>query len=143
MNSLSKKLLIVCAALLPLQACGDKAEPTTEAKPANAAPKAPAAPEQTAEKASAYADEDITWIDVRTPEEFAGRAVSKAINIPHTEITDKIAAVVADKNAPIYVYCRSGNRSGKAKAALEEIGYTNVINLGGVEHALDEAGEMD
>ena len=38
-------------------------------------------------------------------------------------------------NEEILLYCRSGNRSGKAKLILEELGYTNIRNIGGIEDA--------
>jgi phage shock protein E len=42
----------------------------------------------------------------------------------------------------IYVYCRSGRRSGIAQSTLEEAGYNNVVNLGGLEDAQNKAAEM-
>ncbi len=73
------------------------------------------------------------WIDVRSPEEFAEDHIEGAIQITHTEIAERIAEVTTDKTATINVYCRSGNRSGKAKKVLEEMGYLNVINQGGLK----------
>lgn len=137
MNISLRKLLSIATIAVFLQACSDNQSDAALQAPA-AAPK-PAAVSETAQGISM--EEAYTWIDVRTAEEFATGAVSKAINIPHTEIVEKIASVADDKDAPIYVYCRSGNRSGKAKAALEAVGYTNVTNLGGVKDALVHAGE--
>ena len=73
------------------------------------------------------------WIDVRTPAEYAQSSISGHANIPHTEITMRIADLVTDKSAPINLYCGSGRRAGLAKQALEEMGYTNVTNAGGIE----------
>ena len=73
------------------------------------------------------------WIDVRSSEEYASGHLEEASNIPHTEIAEKIASITSDKNAAIHVYCARGGRAGKAKAALEELGYTNVTNEGGYE----------
>lgn len=84
---------------------------------------------------------DPVWIDVRTAEEFSGAHVSEAINIPYEEIADEILSVTNDKNAPIYVYCRSGRRSGIAKATLEEMGYSQVENVGGLDQALVRASQ--
>ena len=84
---------------------------------------------------------DPIWIDVRTAEEFSESQVSEAINIPYGEIAGGILSVTADKGAPIYVYCRSGRRSGIAKNTLEEMGYTNVENVGGLDQALKRAGQ--
>ncbi len=49
--------------------------------------------------------------------------------------------MTTDKDAEIYVYCRSGRRSGIAKAALDEAGFTRVVNAGGLEDALKKAAE--
>jgi len=78
---------------------------------------------------------DAHWIDVRTAGEYADGHVSQAVNIPYEEITERIGEVTADKDALIYVYCRSGRRSGIAKGALEQAGFSNVVNLGGLDDA--------
>ena len=85
---------------------------------------------------------EALWIDVRTAQEFNTGHVSQAVNIPYEEIAGSIAGLTEDKDAPIYVYCRSGRRSGIAKATLEEAGYSNVTNLGGLEEAQDKAAEV-
>lgn len=82
---------------------------------------------------------DLFWIDVRSVEEYATEHVSPAVNIPHTEIVARIGEVTTDKDAEIYLYCRSGRRSGLAKDALEQAGYTNVVNLGSLAQAQAEA----
>lgn len=73
--------------------------------------------------------------DVRGADEYAAGNVKGAINIPHDEIASKIDKYVEDKNKVIILYCRSGRRSGIAKAALEAKGYTNVRNFGGYDQA--------
>ncbi len=72
------------------------------------------------------------WIDVRTPTEYQQGHKSGAINIPHTAIEQRIQEITTDKAAEIHLYCRSGKRAGMAKAALERMGYTHVINEGGL-----------
>jgi len=83
------------------------------------------------------------WIDVRTAEEYAEGRVAEAFNIPYTEITERIGEVTTDKDAPIYLYCRSGRRSGIALEALQRAGYTNVTNLGGLQDARATAAQLD
>jgi len=78
---------------------------------------------------------DAVWIDVRTASEYAAGHVSQAVNIPYDEITERIGEVTGDKDELIYVYCRSGNRSGIAKVALAQAGFTRVVNLGSLESA--------
>ena len=74
-------------------------------------------------------------IDVRTPEEYASGHVGGAVNVPVNEIEQRIAAVAPDKSTPLWVHCRSGNRSARAKATLDRLGYTNVTDLGSLAHA--------
>lgn len=70
-------------------------------------------------------------VDVRTPEEFNAGNYRGSINIPLAEIEKNINRF-GDKNRLIVLYCRSGNRSGKAKLILEKHGYKNVLNGGGL-----------
>jgi len=78
---------------------------------------------------------DPIWIDVRTADEYNSGHVSEAVNIPYAEIAENISGLTGDKNASIYVYCRSGRRSGVAKETLEGLGYTQVVNVGGIDEA--------
>lgn len=78
---------------------------------------------------------DAYWIDVRTAEEYGTEHVEDAANIPYEEIGSRISEITAEKDALIYVYCRSGRRSGIARETLMDAGYTNVINLGGLADA--------
>ena len=71
-------------------------------------------------------------LDVRTPEEFADRHIPGAINIPNETIgTDEIPEL-PDKDQLILVYCRSGNRSKQASEKLVALGYTNIVEFGGI-----------
>ena len=85
---------------------------------------------------------EAIWIDVRSAGEYNTEHVAAAGNIPYTEISDRIGEVTGDKDALIYVYCRSGRRSGIAQNTLAEAGYTNVVNLGGLEDAQNKALEI-
>jgi len=91
---------------------------------------------------SAWAAEAY-WIDVRSAEEYAADHLSGAFNIPHTEIAERIGEVTTDKDAPIYLYCRSGRRSGLAQAALQQAGYTQVTNLGALQDARATAARLE
>lgn len=70
-------------------------------------------------------------IDVREPQEYHMGHIPGSINISVNNLAP-VSSVVPDKNTPIYVYCQSGARSGRAKIQLESAGYTNVTNLGGI-----------
>lgn len=89
---------------------------------------------------SSWAAEPL-WIDVRTAEEYAAGHVSQSVNIPYEEITERVGEVTTDSDALIYLYCRSGRRSGIAKEALENAGYSNVVNIGGLQDAMQKAAE--
>lgn len=72
-------------------------------------------------------------IDVRTPAEFAEGHIKGAINIPVDRIGQDIHSVAGiSKNSVILLYCRSGNRSDRARTILLQQGYTQVINGGGL-----------
>ena len=74
-------------------------------------------------------------IDVRTPIEWDRGHLPNAKHIEWQNIGEEITEHTGDKDSTIFVYCRSGNRSGKAKLILEQLGYTNVINAGGIHEA--------
>ena len=77
-------------------------------------------------------------LDVRTPEEFAEKHIPNAINVPNETIgTDEISQL-PDKDQLIMVYCRSGRRSKEAAEKLVKLGYTNIVEFGGI---IDWKGE--
>ena len=71
-------------------------------------------------------------LDVRTPEEFRERHIPNAINIPNETIGSEDIQELPDKDQLILVYCRSGNRSKQASGKLAELGYTNIVEIGGI-----------
>ena len=71
-------------------------------------------------------------LDVRTPAEFAEKHIPGAINVANETIgTDEIPEL-PDKDQLILVYCRSGNRSKQASEKLVALGYTNIVEFGGI-----------
>jgi len=74
-------------------------------------------------------------IDVRTIEEWNSGHLASAQHLELQLVAGGIEQLVPDKNQALYLYCRSGNRSGQAKTLVEAMGYTNVINAGGVADA--------
>lgn len=89
------------------------------------------------------APDDVYWLDVRSAQEYAAGHVEGAVNIPYTEIAERIGEVTDDKDATLYLYCRSGRRSGIATETLEAAGFTNVTNVGGLEDALEKSRAME
>ena len=78
-------------------------------------------------------------LDVRRADEFAEGHIPGAINVANESIgTDEIPEL-PDKNQLIMVYCRSGRRSKEASEKLVKLGYTNIVEFGGI---LDWKGEI-
>ena len=77
-------------------------------------------------------EENYIILDVRTQEEFA-------IVIPNETIGTEEIPQLPDKDQLIMVYCRSGNRSKQASDKLVKLGYTNIVEFGGI---IDWPGEV-
>ena len=71
-------------------------------------------------------------LDVRTAEEYAQGHIPGAINIPNETIGTGEIPELPDKDQLILVYCRSGNRSKQASEKLVKLGYTNIVEFGGI-----------
>ena len=84
--------------------------------------------------AIAMMEEETGYIllDVRTPAEFADRHIPGAINVPNETIGTEEIPQLPDKDQLILVYCRSGNRSKQASEKLAALGYTNIVEFGGI-----------
>jgi rhodanese-related sulfurtransferase len=84
--------------------------------------------------------EDLVVIDVRTPSEFAEEHLDGALNInlQADDFVERISEL--DRNGNYAVYCRSGNRSGEAVAAMKTLGFTNVTDHGSVAEASESLG---
>ncbi|MDR0473910.1 MAG: rhodanese-like domain-containing protein [Treponema sp.] len=76
--------------------------------------------------------ENYILLDVRTPAEFQETRIEGAVLIPDYEIKDRAETELPDKNAVIFVYCRSGRRSAQAAADLAALGYKNIYDFGGI-----------
>ena len=83
---------------------------------------------------------DYMILDVRRADEFADGHIPGAINVANEDIQDVEPDELPDKNQTIYVYCRSGNRSKQAASKLAAMGYTNIIEFGGI---MDWTGEIE
>lgn len=73
-----------------------------------------------------------TMLDVRTPGEFAKGHLSCAVNVDvmAADFRAQVEALGLDCSTPVYLYCRSGNRSGKAAKMLRQMGFTDAYNVG-------------
>jgi thioredoxin len=70
-------------------------------------------------------------IDVRTPQEFAAGHIDNALNINWLGDDFVVNAEKLDKTKPVFVYCKTSNRSPQAAAKLEELGFKTIYNLQG------------
>ena len=71
-------------------------------------------------------------LDVRTEQEYAAGHIPGAIVVPNETIGTEEIAQLPDKDQLIMVYCRSGNRSKQASDKLVKLGYTNIVEFGGI-----------
>ena len=96
----------------------------------------------TMDEAVAMMEEEEGYIilDVRTAAEFDEKHIPGAINIPNEAIGTDAIPELPDKDQLILVYCRSGNRSKQASEKLMKLGYTNVVEFGGI---IDWPGETE
>ncbi len=88
----------------------------------------------TADDAKAIIDkgEFSVILDVRTKAEYDEGHIPGAVLLPDNEISELAPTVLPDKDAVILVYCRSGRRSEAASKKLIELGYTNILDFGGI-----------
>ena len=96
----------------------------------------------TMDEAVAMMEEEEGYIilDVCTAAEFDEKHIPGAINVPNEAIGAEVIPELPDKDQLILVYCRSGNRSKQASEKLMKLGYTNVVEFGGI---IDWPGETE
>ena len=121
---MKKPFMLVLLAALLLAGCGKQTVKTQEAASMNI----------TAEEAKKLMDSESGYVilDVRTEQEYAESHIPGSILIPDYEISEKAESVLTDKDQLILVYCRSGNRSKQASEKLVKLGYTNIVEIGGI-----------
>lgn len=77
-------------------------------------------------------EENYVILDVRTAQEFASGHIPGAVLLPNETIGTEDILLLPDKDQLILVYCRSGNRSKQAAEKLAQLGYTNIVEFGGI-----------
>ena len=77
-------------------------------------------------------DEPYVIVDVRRPDEFAKGHIPGAINVPNEDIADEQPAELPDLDQVLLVHCQTGRRSAAASKKLADIGYTRVLEFGGI-----------
>ena len=116
-----KRIMPLLMALLLLAGCGAQPEESTYRQ-------------ITAEEAAAMMEEESGYLilDVRTAVEYSEKHIPGAINVPNETIGNQDIPELPDKEQLILVYCRSGNRSKQAAEKLVKLGYTNIVEFGGI-----------
>ena len=77
--------------------------------------------------------QEVIILDVREQDEYDSGHIPGAVLLPVGAIDEDTAAeVIPEKDSTVLVYCRSGNRSKTASAALADLGYTNIYEFGGI-----------
>ena len=116
------RFLIGIAALLLLTGCGSAEESLGSYRQVS-----------TQEAVAIMAEEtDYILLDVRTQAEYTQGHIPGAICVPNETIGDQEIPELPDKEQLILVYCRSGNRSKQASEKLVKLGYTNIVEFGGI-----------
>jgi rhodanese-related sulfurtransferase len=86
--------------------------------------------EVSAQEAAAFIrSHDPLVLDVRTPREFAAGHLENAALIPVQRLRQRLGEIAAHRTDPVFVYCRTGNRSTVAAKMLGDAGFTHVVNL--------------
>lgn len=128
MKKLAKKatlLIMVLIGMLSLISCGKSEDVTTEKVTVT---------KISSEDAKKIMDEDknIVILDVRTEDEYNSGHIENSILISVDDLEDNAEEILKDKDQKILVYCRTGNRSNTAGKTLNEMGYTNLYDFGGI-----------
>ena len=122
-----RRLLLFASVLLIFVGCQNSAARKTDSGVPNVASdvKDVSPAEAQAAVSKAYSQ----FVDVRTPEEYAGGHAARAVNIPLDILPTKLDSL--EKGEPVYLICQSGNRSKNAAVILKNTGFNNVLNVDG------------
>jgi len=83
---------------------------------------------------------DVVVLDVRTPEEFAGGHVAKAVNLDFNAADFKERLAQLDRNKTYVVHCAAGGRSTRSLGRFQELGFKSVVHLDGGFNGWVQAG---
>ena len=136
---MSKFVMALCLSVLTLGICGCGSAQQADA-PKSAAASDVKAQGTVFQRVSSdeaakmmTAESGFLIVDVRTAGEFADGHIPNAINIPNESINTTPPKELPDKAQKIFVYCRSGARSQQAAQKLANMGYTNIVEMGGIK----------
>lgn len=119
-----KKLLIITLCIFLLSGCGEAKNTDSSDGSVNYM-----------EAKEKIINDGAILLDVRTKEEYDEKHIDGASLLPLDIIDiDSISQIVSEKDTPIIVYCRSGNRSKQAREKLIALGYSKVYDLGAMSN---------
>ena len=119
-----KKLLIIIFCIFLLSGCGEAKNTDSSDGSVNYM-----------EAKEKIINDGAILLDVRTKEEYNEKHIDGASLLPLDKIDiDSISQIVSEKDTPIIVYCRSGNRSKQAREKLIALGYSKVYDLGAMSN---------
>lgn len=119
-----KKLLIITLCIFLLSGCGEAKNTDSSDGSVNYM-----------EAKEKIINDGAILLDVRTKEEYNEKHIDGASLLPLDKIDiDSISQIVSEKDTPIIVYCRSGNRSQQAREKLIALGYSKVYDLGAMSN---------
>ena len=73
----------------------------------------------------------VVVLDVREPDEFEQGALPVVVHIPRGHLEAQVESKIVDKSSPVIVYCAGGVRSAFAAKTMQELGYSQVLSMGG------------
>lgn len=125
---------LLAATLLSVSACADTADTVAATQTVEATATTAQYQTITPEEGKQLLDSDsgVILVDVREDYEYAAGHIPGAILLPLGQIATQAAETLPDQAATIIVYCRSGRRSQSAANTLLSLGYTNVLDMGGI-----------
>ena len=136
-------LALAAAPVLLLSACGTGSDDPTVSAPAATQPGASTGvrtlpPDEALALIEAQAP---TVLDVRTPQEYVAGHLTEARNVA---LGDDFATFVASlpRTGTYVLYCASGNRSAQAASIMADLGFTDVIDAGGLNDLAGAGGQV-
>lgn len=126
-----KKVILIAACLLSIQAAYSQTKTATDKPAAAATTKARVRNFTPDDFEKNMTQKDVQLVDVRTAEEYQEGHIKNAQNIDFLGEHFEAGIAKLDKSKPVYVYCKSGGRSTMAGNRLSDLGFTTIVNLDG------------
>lgn len=119
------KLLLLVSSLTILTSCGQNNQSAESSHDV---------PTTSDVQAMIQEETDLIILDVRTESEYDSGHIPNSVLLPYDQISEQAESFLPDKDSKIVVYCHSGRRSAIAAEELSDLGYTNIIDFGGISN---------